>query len=235
MKKQTRFTAGGVMRRRTNFAAGGLEAKWPTRIDLSSINGQVPLPRLDARPYCADIANQGYTSSCAGQTVAAWCQVQHYRRTCIPKKYNGFEIYDEAKGPNGDNNKKDGTSLGAAFAAAIRLGCVQDACGTDRVTATEISSLIDVKVEMCKNLVCITGDMITDGWNRADARTGFIAKSDNVIGGHATLRAYYDTNSWGFENSWDKTWGYRGFGRMTNAQAEAQFMYGLAVQIGGVA
>jgi len=92
-----------------------------------------------------------------------------------------------------------------------------------------IGSRRDVQFALHKHGVCIAGFMITEGWNEVSSKTGYIGDDPEVIGGHATLLCWYDSEGVGFQNSWDK-WGVKGFGRMTWTQFETQFMYAVVLE-----
>jgi hypothetical protein len=77
--------------------------------------------------------------------------------------------------------------------------------------------------------VVIIGFEIDEGWNACSSVTGYIGHGGATLGGHAVLGCYYDGDGFGFENSWAKTWGRNGFGRMTWKQFDEQFLYALAV------
>ena len=216
------------MRRRTKFAAGGLDVMHPQRT-LQAGNGRIVVPkRIDSRFLCVPTSNQGQSSACAGFTTAGACEVLHWNLTGIPKQFDGFSIYKEAKGPRGDNNSGDGTSLMAAFDAANRLGIPTTATGKP-VTSSVITTKRDVQIQLHKHGCCIAGFNITKGWNRTNAKSGLISKSREKVGGHAVLLSYYDDDTIGWQNSWSKTWGWKGFGRMSWKQFDEQFMYALAL------
>ena len=81
----------------------------------------------------------------------------------------------------------------------------------------------------------ISGFNISQGWRDPDPVTGLIGADDEAWGAHAVLACRYHLaddkgpESYGWQNSW-ADWGEKGFGKMTRAQFDRQFMYGLVLE-----
>jgi hypothetical protein len=52
------------------------------------------------------------------------------------------------------------------------------------------------------------------GWDRAGA-DGIIEQSQSITGGHAFAIVAYDEHGFWIQNSWGKSWGFQGFGRIS--------------------
>lgn len=212
---------------RTHFEAGGLREP-PPFISAVSIPEFVAPKASISRHYCLPANDQGQTSSCVGQTVAGFCEVQDWCQTHKPKQIDGFEVYKMAK-EQVDRNRSDGTSLEAGFQAAQNLKLP----GADGYTALAIRTEQAAKFAMHEHRVMIGACRITEGWNHSSITTGAIDETENnYYGNHAILFCDYDEEEdyWAWINSWGPQWGKDGYGRMSSKAFKVQFMYGLLVQ-----
>lgn len=181
---------------------------------------------VDSRPLCLPSSNQGPESSCAGYATAGFIEVNNWKKTGVQTQVDGSLIYKKAKEIDGQP-KSDGTTLTKAVLAAKILGLLPE-----KQNVRVVQSRLDVQFALHKYGVCIVGFNITDEWDQVGKLTGFIANNENhvVRGGHATLLCYYDSLGVGWQNSWDVTWGVKGFGRMSWPQFDEQFMYGVVLE-----
>ena len=233
--------------RKYNYVGGGLlpslgMAARPTL--KASMNPRFTAPSyVDYRPLCIESSNQGPEPSCAGYAQAGCVEVRYWRETGEMRQFDGDECYRVAKTLDGMPSV-EGTSLVAAAQAAEQLGWIKPSGLRTFFTPEEF------RFALHKSGAVPIGLMITDEWQQVNIRTGYIdrRKHPKQIGGHAVLACYYDKDSVGFQNSWGSgtasggaderravadgsgAWGVSGFGRMTWAQFEKQFMYGLFIE-----
>jgi hypothetical protein len=214
--------AGNIMR--THFKAGGLRGlrvdAFPAKL-CAPANWPVP-EYIDSKPYCLPSSNQGNTSACAGFATAGYIEVQAWVNHDFYRQVDGLAVYQKAK--ELDYSAGDGTTLEFALAGAQALGYLQ--CKAGR----QVSTKRDLQYALHHDYVCIAGFQITEGWNYTDVVTGLIGSDETGIGGHAVLLCGYGPYGVEWQNSWDASWGNRGFGRMTWDQFAKQFMYALVIE-----
>ncbi len=209
----------------TGYNGGGLILEQHVddpRLCLSAPEAFTVPEYVDSRPYCLPASNQGDSPHCAGYATAGYIEVVNWKNTSVAHQVDGDKIYVKAKTIDGMNG--DGTSLTAAITGAELLGYIGK---INRIST--VGSRRAVQYALHKYGVCIAGFMIDSGWNSASSRTGYIGNQSESLGGHAVLLCWYDSEGVGFQNSW-KDWGVKGFGRMTWAQFENQFMYAVVLE-----
>lgn len=192
----------------------------PRMAPLSAGTRRVP-EYCDCMPYCMPASNQGQTSQCAWYTATCGAEARHWRIDDVFEQLESLPGYDEAKRRDGMPGTQ-GTTLTAATEAAVALGVLPP-----ETHATVINSAEQVRYAIHRTGGCMLGFSINSAWKEPD---GGGTVPDGVFspwGGHAVWGCYYDPIFIGFANSWGADWGWNGFGRMTWAQFEKQFMYGV--------
>ena len=211
--------------KRTTFSGGGLVVEDMAKMPKLGMpdNFTVP-PYIDSRSWCLPANNQGQESSCAGFTTAGYIEVANWRNTHIQKQIDGSAIYAKAKEIDGEKNVP-GTTLSHAVEAARLSGLIDKELNIRQITTKQ-----EVQFALHRHGVCISGFMITQDWNNADERNGYIDRRDKTaLGGHAVLLCWYGKNGIGWQNSWGD-WGDRGFGRCRWDQFEEQFLYAVVLE-----
>lgn len=177
---------------------------------------------VDSRPYCLLTSDQSNNPACAGFATAGYIEVMNWRRTHRAEQIDGLAIYRKAKELDGSSS--EGTTLEWAVKGAIALGLLPGS-----TTMRAIRTAQDVQFALHSHGVAIAGFKITEGWDRPNKQTGYIEDSLVVRGGHAVLLSWYQLKdeNYGWQNSWTENWSVNGFGRMTRAQFDQQFQYGI--------
>lgn len=209
---------------RTSHRAGGLRLTLPVKAASVAVPDAFAAPAyIDSRSYCLPANNQGPTSMCAGYATAGWLEVHNWRMSNCPKEYDAEALYRKAKEIEGVQDP--GTTL-EAVAGAVPVV-------TQLVLKPRyIDAAKSVKYALHRHAVAVVGLRIDDNWNRCSTSTGWIGIDRGVakLGGHAVLACWYDSVGVGVQNSWGADWGVRGFGRMTWAQFEEQFISGFVLE-----
>lgn len=217
--------------KRTYYKAGGLLVAKPDLTLATSVSTegmQAPV-YIDNRSLLLTADDQGQTSQCAAYSMATVIEVAKWKQGRMRKTIDPGPIYAEAKRIDGDDN--EGTYLDSVFKASKNLGLIGPGS-----TMRALKTRNDVKFAIREHEVCLLGFMISDGWNEVNRRTGYIGLGRDKLGGHAVAGCWYNDIAGardigiGWGNSWSPSWGVNGFGRMTWAQFEEQFMYGLVVE-----
>lgn len=211
--------------KRTNFKAGDLRIEVPNVSKFSAADPNFVAPRkIDNRDMLLVSSNQGMTPHCAGYATAGYIEFINWKVKHYPEQVDGDAIYERAKLL--DHDSADGTTLEFAAEAALCLGLISH--NEDHFVAPTKK---DLQFALHQFGVVVCGFDITDDWNYVNSK-GDIAFTDRPdrLGGHAVLACGYDDIGVYIQNSWGKTWGIHGFGRLSWEQVSDQFMYGLVIQ-----
>lgn len=222
-------------RKHTNFQGGGLHLDTSEQANMARLSARVEVPAftapvyIDNRSLCLPADDQGQTSMCAGYAMAGFLEQLHWRQTHVAVQYDAVALYKKAK--ELDESKEEGTTLDCVARAAILLGMCPGATESDIIY---VLNSRDLKFSLHEYGAVVGGFNINEAWNYTNSKTGFIGtRSGSSLGGHAVKICGYATkNDAGvtIQNSWGKTWGCNGFGRMTWDQLEATYMYGLVIR-----
>ena len=215
--------------KKTNFEAGGLllpDRPLGARDGLQADAKFVAPRKIDNRDMLLSSSNQGQFPHCAGYTMAGVCEYYHWKRNHYPIQFSGDNIYLKAKEIDGYGG--NGTYLRFAVQAANLLNLIK--CeGIDLGNSRD-----NIKFALHEYDVALAGFMITNEWNLVDKKTGRIkdlGSDANTRGGHAVLLCGYDSHGVYIQNSWSEEWGLHGFGLLSWAQFDRQFMKGMAVKV----
>ena len=190
------------------------------------ISKSCPIPnRIDRRDEMLPASDQGSTSECAAYSIAGIIESINWRDTGIFTQIDPGPIYAEAK--RNDGYPGDGTTLDAVLNAVVKLGLM--------AKPKEIFTIEDREgyyralhrygfVHLAFN--------ITDAWSNPETN-GELPDDAKLplVGGHAVVGCGYNRAASGWnaiQNSWNDSLGWHGFMRMSHAQFDRQFMYGLA-------
>lgn len=178
---------------------------------------------LDNRPYMLPSDDQGNTSMCAAFAIAGLIEAHTWRKSNVPQPVDAPRIYAEAKAQF-DQSSVQGTTFDAVFKSAVALNLL-----SGRAALIWINRVADLPFALHKHGVLLAAFNCTAGWMHPTV-DGWIAPDPDILGGHAVAACWFDKSvGIGFQNSWSDRWGVRGFGRMTWAQAETQFLQACAI------
>jgi hypothetical protein len=178
---------------------------------------------LDNRPYMLPADDQGQTSTCAAHAMAGLIEAWRWRKTHTPSPVDAFALYAEAKKIDLDPNP--GTTFDAVFAAAKSMYLIPANAVLNR-----LASHADLRFALHRYGVVLVGFNVTPEWQWPNYG-GWIASSHKFIGGHGVVACWFDAAGFGFQNSWGKSWGTNGFGRMIWDEVPAQYLDGVAIDI----
>lgn len=212
-------------RKRTTFRGGGLKDD-----SVLSLSAPMRAPSdfavpayVDSRPYCLPANDQGNVPACVGFATAALCEITHWKTSHKPQQYDALGIYKKAKEIEG--NTEEGTTFTFGVRAAQELGFLDKSLVVRRVTGK-----LNVQFALHKYGAVLAGFNVTDAWNRANVKNGFIGTPDGATrGGHAVILCWYDDKSVGWQNSWGN-WGAHGFGRCTWDQFSRMFIHAAVLE-----
>lgn len=195
-----------------------------TPLAAPPISRNTPIPfRLDRRDEMLPSSDQRATSECAAYSLAGIIESQLWKETGTFKQIDPAPIYREAK--KHDGYEGEGTTLNAALNAAVTLGLMPKPkeiyAIRDRVGFYRALHRYGF-VHLAFNITDAWLTPSSDGWIKDDADLP-------MVGGHAVAGCAFDrSREWiGIQNSWSNTIGWHGFMRMTDAQFDRQFLYGL--------
>ena len=231
----------GILRKITEHRAGGLvesfAGSYGTVISAASMarprDYEAPV-QVDNRMEVLPIDNQGRWPACVSYTVAGLIEAHYWKAQGRKVQIDPMPIHRRAIEKQGAGTiETSGTTLEVGLGAAQDLGILPASC-----RFFKIDTLSELRLAIHRYNHVVTGWRITEGWNqvaRYPTATGAtypaLADSTKFIGGHAVLTSYYDTlGTFGGPNQWGLDWGLGGYWRLTPAQAEMQFMYGIAVE-----
>lgn len=194
---------------------------------LSSPSGyRLPL-HIDRRDELLTASNQGQTSQCVAYALAGWLEFYRWKYNGNADQVDPEPIYKRAKQIDGHPNS-DGTSLEAGLQAAQDLNLMS---AVSQESIREVTTLEEVKQALHRYGVVFGAFNATDEWGYAKP-DGWMQEGGHLLGGHAVLicgfsdlpeeKAYVS-----LQNSWGEDVGWRGFCRMSPAQFNSEFQYGL--------
>lgn len=164
---------------------------------------------IDLRDFCLPTNNQGNTPHCVGYTVAAYFEVENWKKTHIPVQFDASKIYSIGRQYKADTPA--GTKLEYCLLGLrhknVFIGeiCSFSAIDTDMVDA--------VKCHVHTNGVLMCAFNITDEWFDLSWKN-IIKPSKNfhILGGHCVLCCGYNQDGMYIQNSWGyDQWGNYGF------------------------
>ena len=177
--------------------------------------------RIPGRSLCVPASDQGSTSECAAYATASKIERDRWASTGICEQIDPHPIYLQAKKVDGIDG--EGTTLDAAFQAAIWLGLIPP--DTKPIIITDIFT---ARRYLHRWGSVIVGLQIDEGWYSAEP-DGWVEPRGRSLGGHAGHYIEYDKMEAydATDNSWGPKRGWRGFLRFKNAYFEKMFVYGL--------
>jgi len=178
--------------------------------------------RIPGRSLCVPASDQGSTSECAAYATASKIERDRWASTGICEQIDPHPIYLQAKKVDGIDG--EGTTLDAAFQAAIWLGLIPP--DTKPIIITDIFT---ARRYLHRWGSVIVGLQIDEGWYSAQP-DGWITQGTRKLGGHAVNYVEYANDYEAHDvvdNSWGGSQGWRGFNRFEHAYFEKMFVYGL--------
>jgi C1A family cysteine protease len=195
--------------------------------------------KVDLRPQCPDIYDQGHLGSCTANAIAAameFEQIKQKEKYFMPSRlfiyYNervmehsvasdsGAQIRDGIKsvGKQGDCPEKLWPYDIAKFADKPPVSCYQNAVMHKVVLYQRVSRLIDqMKGCLASGYPFVFGFSVYESFmTQAVAKTGHAnlpGPDERMEGGHAVMAVGYDDeNQWFIvRNSWGTGWGMKGY------------------------
>jgi hypothetical protein len=183
--------------------------------------------RLDVRDGLLESSDQGATAWCAAGTGAGFVEYWRWKLFNIREQIALEPIYEAAK--KRDRNKGDGTTFMAVVEGLADIGLIKPV-PPEKMMVYYTPEGIGQALHRFD--VVMLGLTITDAWAHAKP-DGFIPPGGGRIGGHGVLACARQRSGrmpWvGFQNTWGKKQGYRGFNRLGVQDFRDQFMYALAI------
>lgn len=193
--------------------------------------GSYDIPEaIDNRAYCTPVEDQGSKPWCAAYTAAAFAENVVWRREGVIRQVEEADIYAWAKAHDGIEG--DGTTLSAALGGLLRCSPSFDIdiCRVRGVYGEEAA-----RIAIHRFGCFLAGFDITKEWYDPK-KAGLcgakcviaspVSSRNPKIGGHAVLVVAYDGRGVWVENSWGDGWGKGGFGFVSWAAFNSQFMGG---------
>jgi C1A family cysteine protease len=199
----------------------------------------IPLPlRVDLRPYCSPVENQGAVGSCTGQAFAGVLEYLDRRDDGAHADVSRLFIYYNERRIEGTTDEDAGAYIRDGIKALKEWGACdeylwpyreswfaykpseeayQDALKRRIVAYYRVSSLGDLRAALADGNPVVFGFMVFASFESAEvARTGIMpmpTADDEFRGGHAVLCVGYcdETRRLIVRNSWGASWGDNGY------------------------
>lgn len=193
-----------------------------------AVDGIVTPLKLDLRQFCSPSDDQGDTSHCAAYSAAQIIEAKYWKETGKLIQLDASHIYAKAKEIDGviDSN---GTYPEVTLKVALDLSkklldgtyavkkLYND--GTDKTIAA-------LKRAIHKNGFLAGGFKISEDWYSLKRGDSFLENvKKRTEGGHCVTIVGYLKDSLIVQNSWGKSWGAMGFGRIAWNVVLKQLMY----------
>ena len=214
----------------------------PDRLDSRdysyTLSSTVNLNRVDLRPYCSPIENQGNLGSCTGQAIAGAIELLN-KRNRKPTDVSRLFIYYYERLLLGTVNYDSGAYIRDGIKATNHYGASLETYWPYNIKRFKEEPILEAKTDALKRKVtryeritsfngCI--DALNNGYpiimgfhvyssfmTMNVAKTGNMpypnTKSERLLGGHAVLLVGYDKTKKVFiaRNSWGTNWGDKGY------------------------
>ena len=203
-------------------------------------------PKIDLRPQCPPVYNQGQLGSCTGNAIAGAIQFERRKQKLAPdfipsrlfiyfnerviegsvESDSGAQIRDGIKSVAklGDCPESEWPYDIAKFAVKPGARCYLDAMQYKAVQYQRVAQTPNqMKGCLASGYPFVFGFSVYEGFEDARvAKTGILnmpAASEKNLGGHAVLAVGYDDKQQRFSvrNSWGAKWGMRGYFTMPYA------------------
>lgn len=204
-----------------------LSARRKTHLRVSAPSDYYPPKHMDRRAELLPSSDQRDTAHCVGFAIAGWLEAHRWRHDGIVAQIDPAPIYQRAKQIDGFPTE-EGTSLEAGLQAAQDLGLMPTVTGI-----REVGTEAEVKQGLHRFGVVLSAFNCTDLWS-TPGDDGWMRPGGQTLGGHAVIIAGASEVDgppyFSLQNSWGADIGWRGFARMSPAQFNAEFTYGLVWQ-----
>lgn len=182
--------------------------------------------KIDNRHITAPTDNQYQTSQCACYSICNMFESYYWKFTGKLINLNPEQVYAGAKLLDGMKNS-DGTFLECAINSAWDLCGFK---GQPQIQFVYNNHNKEYVISQLKRAVhsfdfVHAGFNVKQNWFNKNKNDYIINNSGNVIGGHAVLINYYDTENFGIQNSWGKEWAASGMALIPNDILMDQMIY----------
>ncbi|MEJ0017361.1 MAG: C1 family peptidase [Acetobacteraceae bacterium] len=196
--------------------------------------------KMDLRPRCPPVYDQGDLGSCTGNAIAAALQFnrrkQKLKPDFVPSRlfiYYGERVIEGTVGADAGAQLRDGIKVVAKqgappeadwpydiakFTQKPSTKAFQQAMKYQAVSYSRVSqTLSQLKGCLASGFPFVFGFSIYDSFQSDDVtRTGVVpmpSTKEHMLGGHAVMAVGYDDKDQRFivRNSWGKTWGMQGY------------------------
>jgi len=178
---------------------------------------------ISLRDLCLPTNDQGNTPHCVGYTVAAYLEVENWKRTGVPVQFNAELIYKYGRQYKPDTIS--GTKIEYCFSGME----TNDVCSGQ---LNVFSGNCDVVRSYVHRYGCfMSAFSVTDEWfNVSMFNVVKVSKKPKKLGGHCVLCCGYNKTGIYVQNSWGyQDWGNYGFATIPWKLVEEQFCYGVVV------
>jgi C1A family cysteine protease len=193
----------------------------PDKFDARDYKYQVvstqSVNKVDLRPYCSPIEQQGRLGSCTGNAIAGAIEY-------LDKKNNNWidvsrlYIYYYTRLLEGTINYDSGAYIRTAIKAAYNYGAPQEKLWPYNISKFKIKPTQQAINDGVQRKVTLYGFYVYSSFQtQAVAKTGIMPypniSKEYLLGGHAVLLVGYDkTNNYFIaRNSWGANWGDKGY------------------------
>ena len=197
--------------------------------DEVSIDGIVVPLKLDLRQYCTPTDDQGETSHCAAYSAVQIIEAKYWKETGKLLQLDGAHVYAKAKEIDGCR-EVNGTYPEITLKCALDLSRKlfdSDKYEVKKFYNDRTQKTVDtLKHLIHKNGFLAGGFRITDKWfglKRGDSLLETCKGREQ--GGHCVTIVGYLKEGLIVQNSWGRTWGAMGFGRIAWDVVLNQLMY----------